>query len=556
MSNPILLVVDDQAEDLERTQRELSKRYAADYDIVAESSPSAALERLTALRDAGEQVVILLAAEKMAELSGSEYLDRAHDLFPHAWRVLLIPWSNRSATRPILRLITQGKADRYIAKSARTPDEQFHRVITELLQEWQRFYQPPVPIATLVGERWAPRSYELRDLLERSGLPFQFLDSESDEGRALLERVGCGQGPFPVVVRFDGRALTNPSNEDAAVAFGARHSDESGVFDLAIVGAGPAGLSAAVYGASEGLRTIVVDRNTFGGQAGSSSMIRNFLGFPVGISGADLAGRALDQAWSFGAETSVLREAVDLRAEGDQRILVFANHTQIVSRTVVLAMGAHYQRLGIPNLEALVGAGVFYGGGITEAQAMGGQHVFVAGAGNSAGQAAVHLAKYANHVTMLVRGSSLAASMSDYLVQEIRAADNIDVRLRTRIVDGYGKQRLESLVLQDIESETTQTVPAAALFVLIGAQPHTTWLPSSIHRDRRGFILTGADLLAELAAAQAPAPPRAPLLLETSLPGVFAAGDVRCGSVKRVAAAVGEGGIAIQSVHQYLALLK
>jgi thioredoxin reductase (NADPH) len=348
----------------------------------------------------------------------------------------------------------------------------------------------------------------------------------------------------------------NPSNEEVAVALGARHSSETGVFDLAIVGAGPAGLSAAVYGASEGLRTIVVDRDTIGGQAGSSSLIRNFLGFPLGISGAELTNRALDQAWSFGAETSVLRAVTDLRVEGNERVLVFADGTQITCRTVILAMGAHYQRLGIANLEALVGAGVFYGGGITEAQAMVDQHVVVAGGGNSAGQAAVHLAKYAVHVTMLVRGSSLAASMSDYLVQEITAADNIDLRLRTQIVDGYGRQRLENLVLQEIGKETTETVAATALFVLIGAQPRTDWLPKSIRCDPRGFILTGADLAADGNSDNTMASLRPPLLLETSLPGVFAAGDVRHGSVKRVAAAVGEGGIAIQSVHQYLGQLK
>ena len=558
MRKPILIVVDDQLQDLELIRSELSKRYSADYEIIAESSPVTALARLQDLQASGAQVVALLAGYSMAEMPGIAYLARAHDLYPHASRVLLIPRGNRSATKPILHEISLGRADRYAMKSGRVPDEQFHRLITEILHEWQRHQHAQEVVATVVGEQWAPRSYELRDLLERSGLPFRFLAADSDEGRAILQRAGRPEGPLPVVVRFDGNVLANPSDEEMAIALGARHSSEEGVFDLAIVGAGPAGLSAAVYGASEGLRTIVIDRETIGGQAGTSSLIRNFLGFPLGISGAELTNRALDQAWSFGAETSVLRAISGLRSEGDFRVLECADGSRIVSRTVVLAMGANYQRLGVPNLEALVGAGVFYGGGITEAQAMAGRHVYVAGGGNSAGQAAVHLAKYAEHVTMLVRGSSLAASMSDYLVQAITSADNIDVRLRTQIVDGYGRQRLESLVLQEIGKETTETVAATALFVLIGAQPRTSWLPASVRCDPRGFILTGADLAANAdgdGTDPIATPSRPRLLLETSLPGVFAAGDVRHGSVKRVAAAVGEGGIAIQSVHQYLAQL-
>jgi thioredoxin reductase (NADPH) len=553
MTKPILMTVDDKNEDLATIQYELRKRYADDYEIVGELSPTAALARLEALRTADAQVIIVLAAQAMAEMAGIDFLAQAHDLHPQAKRVLLIPWGNRSASKPILRAISLGQIDHYATKPGTSPDEQFHRLISELLHRCQRQWRAQPAVVTVVGEHWIARSYELRDLLERSGLPFQFYESDSAEGRALLEQVGCTAGPFPVLVRFDGQVLTNPSNEEAAQALGARHSIEEGIFDLAIVGAGPAGLSAAVYGASEGLRTIVVDRETIGGQAGTSALIRNYMGFPLGISGAELTNRALDQAWSFGAETSVLREVIGLRAAERKRILLFSNGTEIVSRTIVLAMGASYQRLGIAGLEALVGAGVFYGGGVTEAPAMSGQQVFVAGAGNSAGQAALHLAKYAAHVTMLVRGDSLAASMSDYLVKEIATTKNIEVRLHTRIIDGGGRQRLEQLVLQDGQSGETEMVPAMALFVLIGAQPRTTWLPASILRDGRGFVLTGADLDGAGDASRGASLQRPPFLLETSVPGIFAAGDVRHGSVKRVAAAVGEGGIAIQSVHQYLA---
>lgn len=553
MAKPILMAVDDQTQEMEMIRRELLKRYADDYEVVCDETAEASLERLARFQATGAQVVILLAALGPGSMSCNEYFARAHEFYPHATRVLLVPWGNRSESKPILKAIAVGQFDRYAVKPNRAPDEEFHALIAELLRDWQRRQQAGREIVTIVAERWSGRAAEIRDLLARGGLPFKSYEADSEEGRALLQRAGRPAGPFPVLIRFDGLALTAPSNEEVALALGVRHSNEQGVFDLAIVGAGPAGLSAAVYGASEGLRTIVVDRDSIGGQAGTSSLIRNYLGFPLGISGADLTNRALDQAWSFGAETSVMREAIDLRAEGRDRVLAFSNGTEIVSRTIVLAMGASYQRLGIPSLEALVGAGVFYGGGITEAQAMEGQHVFVAGAGNSAGQAAVHLAKYAQRVTILARGGSLASSMSDYLVKEIAARTNIEVRLHTKIIDVHGTHRLESLVIQDSSAGTTQNIPAAALFVLIGAQPRTDWLPPSIMRDARGFLLTGQDLIGVSDTGMAASLQRPPLLLETSVPGVFAAGDVRRGSVKRVAAAVGEGGMAIQSVHQYLA---
>lgn len=553
MTKPILMAVDDQFQDLETIRRELLKRYAADYEVLCEASPASSLQRLAALRTAGAQVAVLLVAHNMAAMAGLDYLEQAHELCPHAQRVLLMSRGNRSTTKPVLRAISLGRLDRYGIKPTRSPDESFHRLITDILQEWQRQQHAQTELVTIVGERWNARSCELRDLLERSGLPFGFYETDSDEGQTLLQQVRRPEGPFPVCIRFDGEVLTDPSNEEAAVALGARHSFEEGIFDLAIVGAGPAGLSTAVYGASEGLRTIVVDRETIGGQAGTSSLIRNYLGFPLGIRGAELCSRALDQAWSFGAETSVLREAIALRRGGPGHVLTFSNGTEIVSRAVVLAMGATYQRLGIERLEALLGAGVFYGGGAAEARAMEGQHVFVAGGGNSAGQAAVHLAKYAKRVTMLVRGGTLAASMSDYLMKEIETKGNIDVRLHTKIAGGRGTQRLEGLVVEDTASGKRQTLPATALFVLIGAQPHTEWLPSTILRDQQGFILTGPDLRPGRGTADGPLLQQPPLLLETSVPGVFAVGDARHGSVKRVASAVGEGGIAIHSVHQYLA---
>ena len=553
MTTPALLAVHDQPAALDVICRELTGRYATDYEIICEQSPVSALQRLDALRRATPEapVLALFAAGGMTEMTGVEFLQRAHELHPHARRVLLIPRSNRSASKPILRLISQGRIDRYATTPSRSPDENFHHLITELLRDWQQ-QQPDRPrvVVTLVDQRWAPRSAEIRDLLQRGGLPFIFHAADSAEGRALLHQIQRPAGPFPVVVRFDGHVLTDPSNEEMALALGVRHATMEGVFDVVVIGAGPAGLSAAVYAASEGLRTIVIDRESIGGQASSSSLIRNYLGFPVGIGGAELCNRALDQAWSFGAETSVMRAATGLLAEGDHRTVVLADGSEVTARAVVLATGANYQRLGIPHVEALVGAGVFYGGGITEAPAMTGQQVYVIGAGNSAGQAAIHLAKYADRVAMVVRGGGLAASMSDYLVKAIEATENIDVHRHTTVIDAKGTDRLEELVLRDAASGRTRTVPAAALFVLIGAQPHTDWLPAEIHRDDNGFILTGQDLPPPQPGE--PGEDTTPLPLETSMPGVFAAGDVRHGSAKRVASAVGEGSVSIRSVHQYL----
>ncbi len=552
MTTPALLAVHDQPAALDVICRELTGRYATDYEIICEQSPVSALQRLDALRRATPEapVLALFAASGMTEMTGVEFLQRAHELHPHARRVLLIPRSNRSASKPILRLISQERIDRCATTPSRSPDENFHHLITELLRDWQQ-QQPDRPtVVTLVDQRWAPRSAEIRDLLQRGGLPFTFYAADSAEGRALLHQVRRPAGPFPVVVRFDGQVLTDPSNEELALALGVRHATTEGVFDVVVIGAGPAGLSAAVYAASEGLRTIVIDRESIGGQASSSSLIRNYLGFPVGIGGADLCNRALDQAWSFGAETSVMRAATDLRADGDRRTVVLADGAEVTARAVVLATGASYQRLGIPRVEELVGAGVFYGGGITEAPAMTGQQVYVVGAGNSAGQAAIHLARYADRVAVVVRGGGLAASMSDYLVKTIEATENIEVHRHTTVTGAHGAECLEELVLHDAASGRTRTVPAAALFVLIGAQPRTDWLPAEFHRDDKGFILTGQDL-----PPSRPAEPgwkATPLPLETSMPGVFAAGDVRHGSVKRVASAVGEGSVSIRSVHQYL----
>ena len=554
-SKPVLVAVDDDRDDLEKISRELTKRYGEDYRIVCEASAERGLERLRELKAAGEDVALVLADQWLPGANGTEFLARSHHLFPTAKRVLLVSQGDSTVREPLLQSTALGRIDYYVNKPGRSPDEQFHRVIAEFLDEWTRVHRPGFVAVRVVGERWSARSHELRDLLSRSGISFEFHEAHSREGEELLDRVGETPARLPVVVLFDRQVLVDPSNAEIVDAFaknipyGVNIRPGRRTFDLVVVGAGPAGLAAAVYGASEGLDTLVVDKDTFGGQAGTSSLIRNYLGFSRGISGQELAAQAYMQAWLFGASFHFARHATGLRRSRDGLVVSLSDGTEVTGRAVIIATGASYRRLGVPSLEALIGAGVFYGAAVSEAQAVQGQEVYVVGGANSAGQAATHLSKYAARVTLLVRARSLSKSMSDYLIQEIEAAQNIDVRFETTVTGGGGEGRLEHLVLKNLGSGSTEVVPAAALFVLIGAEPHTGWLPEEVERDKRGYVLTGQDLLGQL--PQGWPLGRAPLIMETSMPGVFAVGDVRRGSVKRVASAVGAGAIAIQSVHEY-----
>jgi thioredoxin reductase (NADPH) len=535
--------------------QELRKRYAADYEVICDPSADAALSMLQACKDKDHQVALIFTDPSLPEMTGIEFLNHAHDLHPNSKRILLVGERDWEVPETILQAMTFGWIDSYLWKPTDAFDERFHSQIAELLEAWRHLNWPRPALVKVIGDRWASRTHEFRALLDSYDAPYRFYDAESGEGRALLEEVQHAEGPFPVVVVGEGEArriFTNPSNEVVGREMMVNRDIRGGEYDLAIIGAGPAGLSAAVYAASEGLRTIVIERGAIGGQAGTSTLIRNYLGFPLGISGFELARRAQDQAWLFGAEFAVFREVTGLSVDQDKRILSLGSGEEIVTRSVILAMGVAYRRLGIPDLESLVGAGVFYGGTVTEAQAMRGQQVFVAGAGNAAGQAAIYLAKYADHVMLLVRGSSLATSMSDYLIKQITVTGNIEVSLNTQIVGGHGTRGLEHLVLQNTPSGVTRMVPAAALFIYIGVEPHTGWLPPTILRDKQGFILTGADLTKDGRLLETWHLAREPLLLETSMPGVFAVGDVRHSSVKRVASAVGAGSIAIQYIHEYL----
>lgn len=558
MNKPAIFVVDDDTDSVATIQQELHRRYAADYQIVCGCSAPNALDELKALKESGTEVAILLAACWLPGMSGAEFLMRANRLHPGARRGLLINWGDPSASQPIMHAVAMGMIDDYCPKPWTSPDEGFHRFITRFLEQWASDHRPKFEMVRIIGEQWSPRSHELRDLLDRNRIPYGFYEVSSAEGQTLL--AGCQDSgeTLPVAVLFNGQSLVNPSNTELAKAldvntiYDLEGLPEGDTVDVAIIGAGPAGLSAAVYGASEGLRTVVVEREAIGGQAGMSSRIRNYLGFPTGIPGGELAARAYQQAWLFGADFTFTQQAVRLETRGDERVLFLSDGSEIVSRTVILATGVSYRRLNIPGLDKLGGAGVFYGAAASETVAAKGQEVFVVGGANSAGQTAVYMEKHARRVTLLVRGPSLADSMSEYLIQEIAACPNIDVRLNTEISDGGGEHRLEYLVLQNRLTGETETVPAAALFVLIGATPHTDWLPPQVQRDPQGYIITGQDLIRD---GQFPAGwslHRTPLLFETSMPGVFAVGDVRHRSVKRVASAVGEGSIAIQLIHQYL----
>jgi thioredoxin reductase (NADPH) len=548
VAKPVLVVVDDEDASLQLLTGELEARYGAHYRIVARSSAEEALARLAELRAEGARVPVILADQWMPGSTGTELLVRARDIYPTARRGLLISWGDRSASVPIFEAAALGQMDFILPKPAWTPDEQFHQALTEALEGWWRQQGRRFEAVTVIGADPSARAHQIRDVLTRTSVPFGFHPRDSAEGQAALERLGVPEAAGPVVALYNGTVLVDPTNAEVAAALGVDIQPAQRTYDLAIVGAGPAGLAAAVYGASEGLSTALLEREAFGGQAGTSSLIRNYLGFPWGVGGADLALRAYQQAWLFGAHFVYGNQATALHAEADLRVVRLQDGSEVKSRAVVIATGVSYRRLGVPELESLVGAGVFYGAATVEAQAVTGRPAFVVGGGNSAGQAALHLAKHAKHVTILVRSESLAASMSAYLIREIDSALNIEVRYRTEVAGGGGDGRLERLQLLDQRSGKVESVPATGLFVLIGTEPFTNWLPQAVSRDQWGFVLTGPD------TRQAWPLQRAPFLFETSMPGVFAVGDTRHGSVKRVASAVGEGSIATRLIHDYLAL--
>ena len=553
---PVVLVVDDEREHLGRIREELSCRYGLHYDITCESSPERAMRRLDDLRGSGRDVALILSDQWMPKVTGVEFLASAKAVVPRTKRALLVPWGawgDPKTAEEIVRAMTLGHIDYYVLKPWQSPDEFFHKTITAFLHDWARARPPTDPLISVVGPASSPRVHELRERLNRLRVDHGYISSESPEGRRVLTLEGGGENSSIITWRDGRRALVDPTDAELAEALGWKTVlGERTLFDVVVVGAGPAGLAAAVYASSEGLRTLVVEAQAIGGQAGSSSLIRNYVGFARGVSGSELAQQAYQQAWVFGTTFLVTREVRSIWRQDHELFLSTRaspeghyEGEEVRCRAVILATGVSYRRLEAPGLEKL--PGVFYGASTIEAQAMGGGDVFVVGGGNSAGQAAMHLSTYASSVTLLVRGDSLAESMSDYLIRELDASPNVSVRFGTEVVGGGGEGRLEYIVLRDLEMSRDERVPAGALFVLIGSVPFTEWLPGEVARDRWGFILTGTDVPeGQRSAADEP------LLLETSMPGVFAAGDVRHGSVKRCASAVGEGSIAIRLVHEYL----
>jgi len=550
MPRPIFMLVADDEPRREALHRDLSRRYETDYEVVSVDSAAAALARLAALAAAGAEVALLIADEHLAGAPAVDFLAQAHEYYRAAKRILLIDRGNWSAAHPAVAAMAVGKIDYHLYYPWRPLERFLYPAVAEFLSAWDSSREPSFVAFRIVGPANSPRAHRLREDLSRISVPYVFLENSSEEGRALLREHHLESTQVPVVLAQDGSVLVDPGHRDLMEVLGFRPDPGLRSCDVAVIGGGPAGLAAAVYAASEGLRTAILEPDLPGGQAGTSSLIRNYLGFPHGLSGSSLTSRAVEQAWLFGA-SAVLARVDGLAAEGPERVVRLAGGGQVTARAVVIATGVTWRRLGVPSLEALVGAGVFYGAAGAEAQAMAGHDVYVIGAGNSAGQAALHLAKYAASVTMVVRGAGLSATMSAYLVTEISKTANIAVRADTEVTGGEGQCSLERLTLRQRRTGATETVPAAALFVLIGAEPRTGWLAGTVQRDGQGFILTGRDLGDGRANDGWPLD-RAPLLLETSMPGVFAAGDVRHRSIKRVASAVGEGATAIQLVHEYL----
>ena len=552
MAKPILLSVDDDADVLRAIERDLRSQYGGDYRVLGSGSPEGALDLLKQLKLRSDDVALLLADQRMPRIDGVHFLQEAMRIYPDAKRALLTAYADTTAA---IGAINQASIHYFFMKPWDPPTEHLYPQLDDLLGDWQASHHPAYSGIRVLGTRWSPRSYELRDFLARNHVPYQWIDAEisaSDpETKLLLESLGPEATSLPIVLFPDGTKLLECIPAQVAQKVGLRTRAQTNFYDLAIVGGGPAGLAAAVYGASEGLHTVIVEREAPGGQAGMSSRIENYLGFPAGLSGGDLARRAVVQAQRFGVEI-LAAEASEVRIEGPYRIIKLADGSEFSCHALMIATGVQWRRLDAPGIDRLQGAGVYYGGGATEAISCAGETIYVVGGANSAGQAAMNFAKYAEKVFILVRGSSLSSTMSQYLIDQIQETPKIQVWPHASVAEVHGETHLEEISVLCSDTGKTERVPANSMFIFIGALPRTDWLAGMVERDDRGFLLTGPDLIVNGEHPKGWTLERDPFLLETNVPGIFAVGDVRHGSVKRVASGVGEGSVAVQFIHQYL----
>ena len=548
MGKPVVLAVDDDISVLEAVVQDLRRQYGAVYRILRAGSGQAALDTCRQLQERGDSIALFLSDQRMPGMTGVEFLEKAQLVYPEAKRALLTAYADTEAA---IRAINSAKIHYYLTKPWDPPEEKLYPVLDDLLESWREGYKPPFEGIRVIGPRWSLKDHQVRDFLSRNQVPYVWLDPEqNDEAAQLLAKYTLDEHKLPAVLFADGTALVQPSQTELASKIGLHVTAERDFYDVVVVGAGMAGLAASVYATSEGLRALLIEPDAPGGQAGSSSRIENYLGFPTGISGAELAKRAFLQAQRFGTEFLAQR-ATGIRSENQYHFVSLADGREVSCRVALIAVGVNYRRLDVPGLDQLTGAGVYYGAAMTEAVSCRDEEVFIVGGANSAGQAAMYFAKYARKVTMLVRGASLESSMSKYLIDQIAGTSNIVVETQAQIVEAMGQRRLECLCVSTPEGKTVRQ--ASSLFIFIGAAPNTNWLPEGVMRDPNGFVLSGRDVMIEGRMPKGWKEDRPPFLLETSTPGIFAAGDVRHGSIKRAASAVGEGSISVQFMHQYLA---
>ena len=550
MVKPAILAVDDDPQVLRAVERDLRRRYAREYRVLRADSGESALDALDKLKLRGDPVALFLVDQRMPRMTGVEFLEKAIEIFPEAKRNLLTAYADTDAA---IRAINEVGLDYYLQKPWDPPEEHLYPILDDQLDDWRADFKPPFEGVRVVGDRWSPDSHRIRDFLARNRVPYRWLDVESsEEARQIVERLDHGTPKLPVVVFQDGSYLEAPENRGVAERIGLRTRAERPFYDLLIIGGGPSGLAAAVYGASEGLKTVLIEREAPGGQAGTSSFIENYLGFPHGLKGSELARRAVDQARKFEVEILTPQEVAEVRVEDPYRVIRLGDGTELSCHALIIATGVSYRKLDAPGVARLTGAGVYYGASLTEAFSYKDEDIYIVGGANSAGQAAMFFSDHARKVVIVYRGDSLRKNMSEYLVKQVEGRENIEVRLNSGVVEAEGADHLERIAIRNSLSGETEVVPTQSLFILIGAAPHTDWLGGVVERDERGFILSGPDLSRHGERPKGWRLDRDPYLLETNVPGIFVAGDVRHGSIKRCASAVGEGSIAVQFVHQYL----